>query len=388
MIVVALVLIALPVALFLYAYLVYPVLLRGLSALRGRAPLRGDPAEWPFVSITLPAYNEEGRIAAALDAVLATDYPADRREVLVISDCSSDRTDEIVRGYAGRGVRLLRLDERRGKTAAENAAGHAVRGEIVVNTDASVRILPHSLKPLVRAFQDPRVGVASGRDVSVGDARAEGNQGESGYVGYEMWVRSLETRIDSIIGASGCFYGFRRDIYDTQFPEGLSRDFASALMAREKGYRAVSVDEAVCVVPRTASLRAEFRRKVRTMARGLQTLWFKRHLMNPLRHGLFAYFLLSHKLARWLVYVTLPGALVGLALLAVAWPPATILLGVALLGVALGVVGMRWPEGRKVPHVFAVPGFILASNVAGLLAWRKALAGEGSPTWEPTRRPA
>src|SRR4029077_5680589 len=107
-------------------------------------------------------------------------------------------------------VELLRTPVRSGKTAAENAALAHLRGEIIVNTDATIRIPPASLKPLIRVFQDPTIGAASGRDLSVGDVRAEVSQGESGYVGYEMWVRSLETRVGSIVGGRGCVFALRR----------------------------------------------------------------------------------------------------------------------------------------------------------------------------------
>lgn len=384
----ALALLSLPVLCFGYAYLGYPAILKLLAARRPPSPRLADPAVWPLITITVPCYNEERRLRASLDSLLAADYPADRRQILVVSDASTDATDDIAREYAAHGVELLRLARRSGKTAAENAALAAARGDIVVNVDASVHILADAIKALVRAFEDPTVGVASSRDVSVGDAPREGNQGESGYVGYEMRVRALETRLDSIVGASGSFFGIRRGIHEPGFPEALSRDFASALMAREHGLRAVSVDEAVCLVPRTTSLRAEFRRKVRTMARGLETLWYKRHLMNPARHGRFAWMLLSHKLCRWLVYLTLPLALLGLVLLAVAWPPAWWLVALVGAGVILGVIGMRWPEGRRVPAPFAIPGFILASNVAGVLAWAQVLRRQRTPVWEPTRRPA
>ncbi len=387
MIPIALTLIGLPVAFFGYAYVGYPLAMR-LLAPGSRAGTRSDPDEWPTISITVPAYNEEGSIRATLERLLALDYPADRRQILVISDASTDRTDEIVREFAPRGVELLRLPTRRGKTAAENAAGAAVTGEIVVNTDATITIPRDALKALIRAFQDPTVGVASGRDVSVGDTTREATGGESGYVGYEMWVRSLETRLGSIVGASGCFYGIRRRIYDSRFPEALSRDFASALMARENGLRAVSVEDAVCLVPRTASLQAEFRRKIRTMARGLQTLWFKRHLMNPLREGRFAIMLISHKLVRWLVYLAAPGALVGLAMLATVSRIGLVLLALALLGAALGAVALRWPAEQKLPRLLALPGFAMAAVLAGVLAWAKVLRREQSPVWEPTRRPA
>jgi cellulose synthase/poly-beta-1,6-N-acetylglucosamine synthase-like glycosyltransferase len=370
-----------------YAYFLYPVLLRLVGAIRSRSLPAGDPALWPRVSIVVPAYNEERAIRRTIESLLALEYPADRRQILIVSDASEDRTDDIVREYADQGVELLRLPVRGGKTAAENAALERLNGEIIVNTDATIRILPGSLQPLIRVFQDPTIGVASGRDVSVGDLTAEGNQGESGYVGYEMWVRSLETRVGSIVGASGCFYAIRRELHEVLVPAALSRDFASALTAREHGLRAVSVDEAVCLVPRTTSLRREYRRKIRTMARGLETLWFKRHLLNPFRYGTFAWMLLSHKLVRWLVFLVWPAALVGLALLARDSTLAAVVLGVVVVGGLLGVLAMWAPEGRRLPRLVALCGFALASHVAGLIAWTKALRGELNPIWEPTRRP-
>src|SRR5437879_13251472 len=123
-----------------------------------------------------------------------------------------------------------------------------------------------------------------------------------------MGVRDLETGLrggggggGGIVGASGCLYAIRAGLHREFVPENLSRDFAAALIARRHGLRAVSVPEAVCFVPRGASLRQEYRRKVRTMARGLRTLWALRALLNPLRYGLFAWMLWSHKLCRWLV---------------------------------------------------------------------------------------
>jgi hypothetical protein len=223
--------------------------------------------------------------------------------------------------------------------------------------------------------------------MSVGDIKADANEGESGYVGYEMTVRAMETTLGGIIGASGCFYAIRRPLHTSLFPEALSRDFAAALISKEHGFRAVSVDEAVCLVPRSVSLRSEFRRKVRTMARGLDTLWYKRHLMNPFAHGAFALKLISHKLCRWLVFLTLPGALLGLGMLALSIPLARVALGVAVAGCIAGMLAMRAAERRPVPRLVSVCAFVFATNLAGVLAWIKALKGERNPIWEPTRRP-
>lgn len=371
------------VVLVVYAYVLYPLALAALGALRRPRDAPGFD-RWPSISIVLPVYNERAEVRDLLESVLALDYPGSR-QILVISDASDDGTDEIVSEYADRGVELVRLPERGGKTRAENEAADHVTGEIVVTTDASTRIPPNALEPLIDAFSDPGVGVASGRDVSVTRLEDDGNLTESGYVGYEMWVRSLETRAAGIVGASGCYYAIRRELHREHVPDGLSRDFASALVAREHGYRAVSVNEAVCMVPRTASVRREYRRKVRTVTRGMQTLWHKRHLLNPLRHGLFSWMLFSHKVSRWLIPWAALAALVALTGLALSLPAlALVPVGAVLLGL-LATAGWLW-RGDRVPKALALPAFLAASNIGVLAAWVRAVRGMDHAVWEPTRR--
>jgi cellulose synthase/poly-beta-1,6-N-acetylglucosamine synthase-like glycosyltransferase len=380
--------IAVPILFFGFAYFGYPAILWAVSRLKPSPREPPAPRVWPAITITVPCYNEARSIAATIESLLALDYPADRRHILIISDASTDGTDAIVRSYADRGVELLRLPRRSGKTAAENAAAAHLRGEIVVNTDATIRILPGALKELVGAFRAPTVGVASGRDVSVGSVESAGNRGESGYVGYEMWIRSLETRVGTIVGASGCFFATRRELYARDFPEALSRDFASCLIAREQGYRAVSVDAACALVPRASSLHAEYRRKIRTMARGLGTLHYKRHLLNPFRYGAFSLMLFSHKLCRWLFQLTLPLLALGAILLAVEspWLAPWLLAGALLVG-GIAAVAWWWPEGRPMPVLLSAPGYFVWSNVAGLVAWLRFFRGQYQAVWEPTRRP-
>ena len=370
----------------LYAYLGYPAILKLVGRLRGAGRSVPPPREWPLISITIPVYNGAEVIAGTLERLLELDYPADRRQILVVSDASNDGTDEIVSRFSGRGVELLRLPERRGKTAAENAARAHLRGAVVVNTDASVRIHPQALKALITAFADPTVGVASGRDVSVARVGAEANAGESTYIGYEMWVRDLETQVSGIVGASGCLYAIRAELHRQFVPEDLSRDFGAALLARRRGFRAVSVPEAICFVPRSASLRQEYRRKVRTMARGLRTLWWLRELLNPLRWGLFAWMLASHKLCRWLVPWAFPCAALALAALAtgVGWARSAL----AALGLIAALASIAWRRwgGNPTPRVLALPVYLIAGNIAALHAWLVALRGARTAVWEPTRR--
>ena len=380
-------LIASPVVIGAYAFVVYPAMVWAWSRLRPPFVLPPEPDVWPTVTILIVAYNEQARLRPTIQKALATDYPADRIDVLVVSDASSDGTDDLVKNFGDPRVKLLRMSERKGKAAGENASGEVASGDIVVSIDASILIPKGSLKPLVRALLDPAVGLASGRDISVGDESREGNQAESSYVGLEMQLRHLETRVHSIVGASGCFYAVRRELHKVKLPESLSRDFAAASTARSHGYRAVSVDEATCLVPRTLTLKAELRRKSRTMGRGLDTLLFLRGMMNPFRYPSFAFMMISHKLLRWLLFPAFLGWLIG-PLFLVSSAPATLLLSAGMLvGVGLGMLAARWPENQRLPAIVAFPGYIFVSIMAGWKAWWHLIKGDKSATWEPTQRP-
>jgi cellulose synthase/poly-beta-1,6-N-acetylglucosamine synthase-like glycosyltransferase len=379
---------AIPLVLGIYAYIGYPALLWLIARIRSRPATVATPGDWPMVSIVLPAYNEEAQIRGAIEALLAQDYPADRRQILVLSDASTDATDQIVSEYFDRGVELLRMPVRGGKTAAENASCALLRGEIVVNTDSSIRLLPGTVKAMVKAMVDPTVGVASGRDVSVSATTAAANATEAGYVNYEMAIRDLETRVGGIVGASGSGYAIRTKLHLHPIRDDLSRDFSAALTARIYGYSAVSVNEALCVVPRTSSLRHEYKRKVRTISRGMATLWYNKQLLSLTKHGVFAWKLLSHKICRWLLPVSAVPGMAGLVMLARdhAWA-AVLLAGAALLGV-LALIGRLWPEGRPMPRPISVAAFGLSANLAVINAWWRVGRGPHDHIWEPTRRTA
>ena len=378
-------------ALGVYTYLGYPLALALVGGVRHRRPRQPvDERTLPLITVAVAVHNGAAEIGAALDAILGADYPPERRHVLVVSDASTDGTDGVVQRYADRGVELLRLPARRGKTGAENAGRAHVRGTIVVNTDAGVRIDAQALRRLVRALDDPLVGVASGRDVSVADPAVRMTSGERGYVGYEMWVRDLETRAGSIVGASGCLYAIRTTLHDRVVPENLSRDFSAALDAQRRGFRAVSVPDAVCYVPRSGSLHAEYRRKVRTIARGIATLVWERWALDPTREPLFAWMVFSHKICRWL----LPAAavlgivaLLGLAISSGSWAAWTALVaaGVVLL---LAATAWQWPADWSQPRWIAWPAFVVWGNVAVLHAAVRVWRGTTQAVWEPTRRTA
>jgi len=382
------ILVFIPLVLVVYTYAGYPLLLRLLAQRqrywREATTQHADGA--PLVTIVVPAYNEETQIRGAVEALIAQDYPADRRQILILSDASTDRTDEIVAEYRSSGVELLRMPVRGGKTATENASIPMIRGEIVVNSDSSVRLHPQAVRRLVDAMKDPRVGVASTRDVSVISSDAA-NEAEAGYVGYEMKIRALETATGGIVGASGSGYAIRADLHRLPVPADLSRDFSAALTARKHGYTAVSVEDALCFVPRTPSLKVEYRRKVRTIARGLETLLHNRHLLDPISYGSFAWKLLSHKVCRWLSPASAILGGLGLLLLAPSHEWAAVLLVAGLFVAGIAAFGARTAAYRPLPRPLALLTFAVAANVAVIHALFRVAVGHEDHLWEPTRRP-
>jgi cellulose synthase/poly-beta-1,6-N-acetylglucosamine synthase-like glycosyltransferase len=381
-------LVALPIVLAVYSYALYPGMLWLVARRRPMALVVDESGYQPSISIVVPAYNEETQIGGAIDALLAQNYPRDKTQILILSDASTDATDHIVSTYAHRGVELMRMPKRSGKTAMENAACRLLRGDVVVNSDASIRLDPDATRNLIEQLSDPSIGVASGRDVSVSVGRPQANATEAGYVNYEMRLRALETQAGGIVGASGCCYAIRSDLHRLPIPPDLSRDFSAALTARAHGFRAVSVDDALAFVPRTPTLRREYTRKVRTIARGMETLLGVAHMLDPMRYGAFSWRLISHKVCRWLVPISGIPALIGLLFLARghAWA-AALLVGAAALA-AVTAVGVFWPASRPMPRLLSLVSFAVAANVAVIHgACRLFFAGDDK-IWEPTRREA
>jgi hypothetical protein len=235
---------------------------------------------------------------------------------------------------------------------------------------------------------DPSIGVASSRDVSLSTLDESANVTEAGYVNYEMRIRDLETRTGGIMGASGSCYAIRAELHKIPVRDDLSRDFSAALTAHIHGFRSVSVDEATCLVPRTSSLQQEYRRKVRTISRGMETLYAHRSLLDPTRSGVFAWKLFSHKVCRWLLPVSVIPGIVGLVVLAPSHPWARSALFAATLIVIVALAGAFWPSGRAMPRFISLIAFSVAANVAVLNGLWRVVGGHSDHIWEPTRRSA
>ena len=376
------IILVLSAAALLYTYAGYPLLVAAVSRLRPR-PVR--QVDWtPSVSVIITAYNEERDLAAKLENTLALDYPADLLEVIVASDCSSDRTDEIALGFAGRGVRLHRQEARLGKTAAQNAAVERARGEIILFSDATTMYRPDVLRVMMPNFGDPEVGCVAGRLVYVDPNASHVGSGARSYWGYETFIKQCESRVWSLIGASGCLYGVRRSAYVPLYHEACS-DFIIATKMVEQGLRAVFEPDAVAVEETNSRAGKELRMRVRVITQTFADLWRHRAMLSPFRSGFYAVQLLSHKVLRYLVPVFLLLILAASALLAAtSWLYAALLAAqvcfyaAAALPAALERVGVR-------SRLLALPQYFVLANLASLVAFCKFLSGERYARWEPIR---
>lgn len=361
-----------------YPYLGYPAVLWVLGGFGGRRKPGGDAPFYPAVSIIVPVHNEEAIIERKIANMEALRYPTDRLQVLFVSDGSTDRTVEVIRARAPSTMTVVELPVRQGKAAALNAGLDRAKHEIIVFSDATIELDPDALHNIVQEFRDPEIGCISGED------RIVESGGEAWYGRYELLLRRLESRVHSIVGASGSFYAQRRALCGP-FLEGMAPDFLSVLRTVERGFRAVSEPEAVGAMTSVRDPKREFERKVRTLIRGMTTLFSHTRVLNPVRFGVFAFEVLSHKVMRWLVPFFLVTALLSpLALLDSPFYVAVFGLQAAFYLVAMAAFAESSPIRRS--FFGKVSLYFSTVNVAILAAWFQYGRGVRQELWTPSRR--
>jgi cellulose synthase/poly-beta-1,6-N-acetylglucosamine synthase-like glycosyltransferase len=366
-----------------YVYVVYPALVQFLATRFGRPVGVGDV--YPRVTVILTAYNEESCIKAKLDKLSSLNYPRDLIDILVASDGSSDGTERIAAAYDPQGVRVLRVEGRRGKTACQNAAASAARGDVLVFTDATTYLQTDAIKHLVRNFADKDVGCVGGRLIYVAKVDNITGRGGETYWSYELRLRAAESSLGSLIGVSGCLYAVRKCAYRSIDPALIS-DFVIAMKMKEQNLRTVLAPDAVCFESTLDRGSEELSMRVRVAVRSLNALVRERRFLNPLRYGLFAWQLLSHKVLRYaspLLWLSALGANVVLA-------GDTRFYLYSLLGqcalIAAGGVGFVIHRDARSTGVLGRPYYLLLTNAASLIATLRYLRGERMITWTPIRQ--
>jgi glycosyltransferase involved in cell wall biosynthesis len=371
---------AISVFMIFFAYFGYPLILLAILVVRS-AKVNKRPVT-PPVTVIITAFNEEKRIRQKLDNTLSLTYPREKLQIIVASDGSTDRTNDIVKAYADEGVELLVVEDRGGKENAQKKAVEVARGEILVFTDVATRIDPDGLAQLINNFADPAIGCVSSEDRFIG---SDGKPaGEGAYVRYEMWLRRLESRVHSLVGLSGSFFAARRAVCD-DFSSEMQSDFRTLLNSMRLGLRGICDPRAIGYYPDISEPKKEMDRKIRTVVRGLTVLFRNIEMLNPFRYGFFAFQLICHKLLRWFVPFFMIIALTTNLVLALGSHFYLLLLVCQLLFYSLAViVHARVLASRSV--ILKIPSYFLIVNLAIVLAWWRFVKGERIVMWTPSDR--
>lgn len=372
---------------FVYVCLGYPLLLALIIKMKKNHLIQNKEEFLPSVTLIIAAHNEETIIAEKLNNSLQLDYPREKLEIIVFSDASSDNTDNIVKEYATFGVRLIRIEGRKGKTYCQNETVKLSNSDILIFSDANSIYNLDSIKKLVQYFKDPAVGCVSG-ELRYRD-RNDGVTGERAYWRYESTIKRLESRVTSPVGANGAIYAVRRDIYEPLRPDVIS-DFVEPLMIIRKGYQVIHEADAVAWENTAQTIESEFRKRVRIVSRTVHSLIRQPgllSLLNPFRYKFFAVQIWSHRILRWLSGVfILIASILDLFLLKqgkiyqVCFVCQTSFYCLAFWG----LIGEKFFK-KKTPRFPHVAYFFCLSCWAMFLGMLRGIRGTAPVVWSPSR---
>lgn len=367
--------------LILYCYLGYPFILVILGIIFGEEIEKREIT--PPVSLLIPVYNEEKVIQKKIENSLDLDYPKDKLEIIIASE-SNDKTNEIVKEYENRGIKLFTFADRKGKQYTIYRAIPKCRGEIIVLTDANGIFKKDALLKLIRNFADPRVGCVSGELKYINPQKAPIGESEGIYWKYETFFKKLESKIRSVLGANGSIYALRKKLY-SPLSKYRGDDFELPIRVAQQGYGVVWEPEAISeeeVYPETIK---EFKRKLVIIGwhfRGAFIL-FKDSLKK--NQPLLVFQLISHKILRWLIGFFL--IFIFLSNIFLLPNPFYLILFIGQIGFySLAIFGyLQDKKGGKLNKLVNLAYYFCMVNLAALVGVIKGILGKQKPTWEKVR---
>ncbi len=373
-----------------YTLVVYPVSI-ALAGLVGTSESDDSSesderrASLPTVSLIVAAYNEEEVIAEKIENSLELEYPSDKLEIIVFSDASSDRTDDIVRSYESAGVELVRVEGRVGKTECQNVVAERADGEILVFSDANSMYEPDAIRALVEEFDDETGCVVGGLHY---ETTSENTEGIPTYRQFERFIQRAESRISSVVKGNGAIYAVRADDYVPLDPDLVS-DFGEPLAIRTTGKQVKFAAGAVAREEARDDLDSQLAAQNRITTRVWHTFGQFTELLNPREYGLYAIQIWSRTVLLWLTPVFLGLAGASVVLLVVVQPSAVhLLFGGGLTAFALSLAGAEVGRrvGTNVPRPLQAVHYFGLLNYSLLVGLTNFLRGRNVVTWETDER--
>ncbi|MCA9742669.1 glycosyltransferase family 2 protein [candidate division KSB1 bacterium] len=365
--------------LILHTYIGYPFLLVGFSIFASKKREK-DENHLPCVSMLVSAFNEQECIAEKMENSLQLNYPADKLQIIIGSDASTDGTEDIVRKYTDPRFKLVPFKQRRGKALVLNDLVEAASGEILVFSDANTMYKPDAIHRLVAHFGDAKIGGVCGRLVLLSKNGHIDTEGEKLYWDFENYIKFLEGKVRTVFGANGAIYAIRKELYE-RLPtdKAVMDDFLIPLKIVMRGYDVVYEKDAVVWEHTSPSLQSEFARKARIGAANFNGIREILPLLSP-RRGFVAFGLWSHKLIRWLVPFLLISILASNILL-LGSTFYNITFGLQALFYALALLGWKAEKLRTKLSVLVYPYYFLVVNSALLVGFFRFLTKSQQAAW-------
>ncbi len=382
------------VFLVFYTYIGYGMLLWVLVKMKrfvkGKAVKAALPADedLPDVTFMVCAYNEQDVVDMKMENTLQFDYPHDKLHIMWVTDGSTDATNDRLSRYPG--VEIVFSPERKGKTAALNHGISMVKTDLTIMTDANTMVNPEAVREIVHCFQDPQVACVAGEKRVM--ARHEGQaaaEGEGLYWKYESALKKMDSELYSAMGAAGELNAIRTRLYQPMQENALLDDFVMSMRMVGQGYRIAYSPDAYAMEYGSADLNEESKRKRRIAAGGLQSIWWLRSMMNPLRNPMVAFQFVSHRVLRWSITPVALLALIPLNVALVLMKAGTvynIIWALQLLFyLAAFIAWVMERQGRKNKLLY-VPYYFLFMNLNVFKGMKYLCSHQSSGAWEKAKR--
>lgn len=370
--------------LVVYTYAFYSGILFLLTRCK-KQKFESNGVYFPTVTMIIPAYNEEAIIQQKMDNCRRLEYPEGKLEILIGSDGSFDKTNQLIEQNAPPNLKFFPFSENRGKSKVLTDLVTHATGEVLVFSDANTIFNPHAITELVHHFSRSDVGAVCGRLILINPNGNIGGWGEARYWKYENIIKQLEGEVSSTIGATGGIYAIRRNLFPTlPLDRQISDDLVISLLIINRGYRVLFEKKAIAVEATTRSFQDEFNRKKRIGICNFQALPLIANCLNP-QKGFVSFALWSHKILRWfaplilIVLFILNGSLLGNSIY-------NVIFGMQCLFYGFAFIGYLIKDRKKKPSVFSYPLYFVMANVALFLALVEIAGGKKKAQWETTKR--
>lgn len=369
--------------LILSSYIAYPIILMIMGAIAKKVVKEDDSYE-PTVSMLIAAYNEEENIEEKILNSLELNYPKNKFQIIVVSDGSTDQTDNIVKKYEAQGVKLFRVEGRVGKTQARNVAVLADRSDVILFSDATAIYEKNVVRELVKKLADPTVGMVSGSLQYFDRQGASMGIATKLYWKYESFIKKSQGRLYTMTGAVGCINAFKRHLYYV-LPANIIEDFTEPLMIISQGHRVAYAPKAISYERTTQKVKQEFNMRCRVIRGGMTGFLFALKSLTLKDHSYALIQLFFHKVMRWLMPVNLILLylinLIIVTMLESSWFFDWFFYAQTFFYI-MAFVGLFFEAKNKMMKILLIPTYFLVVNLASLKAMYLTMTTKLSATWE------